>query len=347
MSHHPKANGMPKDEMRAVAIDRFIGPEMLSVRSVGVPEPKPNQILIRVESAGLGVWDIAECQGFMARMQGIEPDFPWVLGSEGAGKVVAVGDKVSEFRNGDSVYGLNWGTNPKRGFFAEYTALDAEWASPIPSGLPTEQAGALIIDGATGLRGLDEILGLKPDEKLMVFGASGGIGHMAVQLAVRMGARVFAVASGEDGVTLARRLGAEEAVEGHHGDVLAAAREFAPDGFDAALITAGGEAADRALTAMRDGGRVAYPNGLQPPPRARSTVRLLGYNDGGYWKKLDRGLIHKLNKLIDAGPFEVHLGKKFSLDQVVDAHQALGSHYLGRLALLPGTGPAQEPTSGA
>jgi NADPH:quinone reductase len=192
-----------------------------------------------------------------------------------------------------------------------------------------------MIDGATGLRGLDEILGLKPDEKLMVFGAGGGIGHMAVQLAVRMGARVFAVASGEDGVTLAQRLGAEAAVEGHHGDIAASAREFAPSGLDAALITAGGEAADRALTAMRDGGRVAFPNGLQQPLKARSTVRLLGYNEGGYWKKLDRGLIGKLNKLIEAGPFEVHLGNTFPLDQVADAHRALGSHYLGRLALLP------------
>src|ERR1700722_772422 len=216
--------------MRAVAINRFGAPETLSVRTVPLPEPEPNQILMRVESAGVGVWDIAECQGFIAQMLGIEPKFPWILGSEGAGRIVAVGEKVSGFRNGDLVYGLAWGTNPKAGFFAEYTALDAEWASPIPSSLDAEQAGALIIDGATALRGLDEILGLKPGEKLMVFGASGGIGHLAIQLAVRMGAHVFAIASGEDGVTLARRLGAEASVEGHHGDVVASAREFAPAG---------------------------------------------------------------------------------------------------------------------
>ncbi|MDA4114872.1 MAG: NADP-dependent oxidoreductase [Thaumarchaeota archaeon] len=334
--------------MRAVAIDRFVGPEILSVSIVPVPEPKPSQILIRVESAGLGIWDVAECQGIIARMQGINPDFPWVLGSEGAGKVVAVGDQVSEFRRGDSVYGLNWGTNPKRGFFAEYTALDAAWASPIPSNLSTEQAGALMIDGATGLRGLDEILGLKQGEKLMVFGASGGIGHLAVQLATRMGAHVFAIASGEDGVALAQRLGAEGAVEGHHGDIVASAREFAPEGFDAALFTAGGDAADRALTTMRDGGRAATPGGPQVALKVPSTVRLLSYNDREYWKKgLDLELIGKLNELVDAGPFEVHLGKTFPLDQVVDAHQALSSHYLGRLALLPGTMPAQESASGA
>jgi NADPH2:quinone reductase len=94
-----------------------------------------------------------------------------------------VGEKVGDFRNGDLVYGLNWGTNPKAGFYVEYTTLNVEWASSIPSRIPVEQAGALGIDGVTALRGLDEILGLGPDEKLMVFGASGGIGHLAIQLA--------------------------------------------------------------------------------------------------------------------------------------------------------------------
>ena len=126
------------------------------------------------------------------------------------------------------------------------------------------------VDAITALRGLDDTLGLKPGESLMIFGASGGIGHLAVQLAKRMGARVLAVASGDDGVALARRLGADAVVDGHKDDVAAAAREFAPDGLDAALLTAGGEAAEKALTALREGGRVAYPNGVEPEPQARS-----------------------------------------------------------------------------
>ena len=93
----------------------------------------------------------------------------------------------------------------------------------------------------------------------MVFGASGGVGHVAVQIAKRMGARVLAVASGADGLALVRRLGADAVVNGREDDVRAAAHAFAPDGLDAALITAGGAAADQALAAMRDGGRVAYP----------------------------------------------------------------------------------------
>lgn len=252
------------NEMRAVAIDGFGGPEVLSVRSFPVPQVEPNQVLIRVESAGIGIWDLAGLRGMIAQRDGVKPIFPWVLGSEGAGTVAAIGDKVSGFQEGDLAYGATWATNPKRGFFAEYTALEAARASPIPSNLTTEQAGALMIDGMTGFLELDEVLALKPGEKLMVFGAGGGIGHLAVQLATRMGAHVFAVASGEDGVALALRLGAEGAVEGHHGDIVGAARRFAPDGFDAALITAHGDAADRALTTMREGGRVTSPGGPGP-----------------------------------------------------------------------------------
>src|SRR5262249_28915320 len=154
------------------------------------------------------------------------------------------------------------------------------------------------------LTGLDDVLGLKRGEALMIFGAGGGIGHLAVQLAKRMGARVLAVASGDDGVALAQRVGADVAVNGRKDDVAAAGRGFAPGGLDAALMTAGGEAADRALEAMREGGRVAHPNGVEPVPKVRSGVHLSSY-DGAVNPKA----IEKLNRLIEAGPFEVHVAR--------------------------------------
>ena len=119
-------------------------------------------------------------QGMIAKAFGIsEPKFPWILGSEGAGKIVAVGEKVIRFRVGDPVYGHICAKNPKVGFYAEYTAVDATNVWPIPSTITTGKAGALLIDGAAALRGLDDTLGLKKDEKLMLFGASGGVGHFA------------------------------------------------------------------------------------------------------------------------------------------------------------------------
>ena len=322
-------------------MDGFGGPETLTLRTLPLPEIGPDQLLVRVESAGVGKWDAFERAGMFAQLYGGEPQFPYVLGSEGAGTVVAVGEHVTRFHAGDPVYGLIGARIPKDGFYAEYAAIDGVQAWPIPTQLTPKQAGALPIDAGTALRGLRDILGLKQGETLLIFGASGGIGHMALQLALRLGARVLAVASGEDGVALAQRLGADAVVEGHTRDVRVAASEFAPHGLDTALVTAGGDAAERALGAMRNGGRVAYPNGV-PKPTVRADVSVTSYN-----AMYDAELMEHLNRLIETGPFEVHLARTFPLSRAVEAHHALNTHNLGRLALQPiGEARSQAVRSG-
>jgi NADPH:quinone reductase-like Zn-dependent oxidoreductase len=316
--------------MQAAAIDAFGGgPESITPHTLPVPEVGPDEILIRVESAGVGVWDPFEAEGGFAEMTGTKPRFPYVLGSDGAGTVVAVGRNVDGFAKGDRVYGMVL-ANRKGGFYAQYACIKAKDASHIPDGLSVEQAGAFPFDAISALRGLDDTLGLNQGESVMIFGASGGIGHLAIQLAKRMGARVFAVASGDDGVELARRLGADAAVDGHTGDVLATARRFAPDGIDAALVTAGGDAADRALGALRSGARVAHPNGVEPVPKAGAGIRVESYDGDPSPEAIDR-----LNELVERGPFEVHVAETFPLDRAAEAHRRLGEHYVGKLALRP------------
>jgi NADPH2:quinone reductase len=315
--------------MRAAAIDRFGGIETITLQTLPVPEVGPDEVLIRVESAGVGAWDPFEREGGFAQEFGVEPKFPYVLGSDGAGTVATVGEHVSRFKVGDRVYALEL-ANPKGGFYAEYAAVKADNVSRIPDKLTVEQAGAMPSDALTALQGLEEVLGLKPGESLMIFGAGGGIGHLAVQLARHMGARVLAVASGEDGVALAQRLGADVVINGRKDDVAAAARQFATGGLDAALCTAGGATADRALTAVRDGGRVAHPNGVMPEPKARPGVRVQSYD-----VMPSPQMFEKLNRLIESGPFEVHVARTFPLDRAAEAHHALDDHYLGKLALLP------------
>jgi NADPH:quinone reductase-like Zn-dependent oxidoreductase len=314
--------------MHAAAIDAFGGP--ITPHKLPVPRPGPDEILIRVESAGVGVWDPFERDGGFAQMFGTEAKFPYVLGSDGAGTVADVGERVRNFKAGDRVYAISL-ANPKGGFYAQYVAVKAENAAPIPNNLSVEQAGVLPVDAVTALCGLDDALQLKAGESLMIFGASGGIGHLAVQLARRMGARVFAIASGADGVALVKRLGADAVVDGHGDDVAAAARRFAPDGLDAALLTAGGKEAERALEAVRDGGRVAYPNGVEPQPKARPGIRVKNY-DGTPTPQS----IAKVNRLVEKGPFEVHVARTFPLDRAAEAHRALDEHFLGKLALRPG-----------
>jgi len=315
--------------MRAAALDRFGGVENIHLTQLPVPEPGPDEVLLRIESAGVGVWDPYEREGEFAKMFGTKPNFPYVLGSDGAGTVAAVGAQVHRFREGDHAYAMAL-ANPKGGFYAEYAVVKADYVSPIPKKLSVEQAGVMPSDALTALRGLDEILKLKKGESLMVFGAGGGIGHLALQLAKRIGARVFAVASGDDGVALAKRLGADAVTNGRKDDVEAAARTFAPSGLDAALVTAGGEATDRALRAMKKDGRVAYPNGVMPAPKAPSGVKVESYDVEPGPQQLER-----LNRLIESGPFEVHVARTFPLDNAADAHRELDKHYLGKLALRP------------
>src|ERR1700726_942171 len=286
--------------MRAAAINRFGGIEEIKLQMLPVPEIEPDEVLIRIESAGVGVWDAFEREGGFAKMFGVEPKFPYVLGSDGAGTVSAVGEQANRFKEGNRVYAAAL-INPKGGFYAQYIALKSANVSHIPGKLTIEEAGVMPSDAMTALRGLDDMLSLKEGETLMIFGASGGIGHLAVQLAKRMGARVFAVASGDDGVALAKRLGADVVVNGRKDAGAAAARAYAHAGLDAALMTAGGEAADRALVAMREGGRVAYPHGVNPEPKVRPGVRLNSYD-----VVIERAAIDKLNRLIEAGPFEAH-----------------------------------------
>lgn len=301
---------------------------MIRPHTIPVPDIGPDEILIKVESAGVGVWDRLEREGEFAKMFGGEPKFPYVLGSDGAGTVVDIGSSVKRIKKGDRVYAYAF-MNPKGGFYAEYAVVKAVNASPIPGKLTIKQAGALPVDAITALRGLDEVLRVKKGESVLILGAGGGVGHLAVQLAKRMGARVLAVASGDDGVKLARRLGADMVVEGHRDDVAVAAKEFAPAGLDAVLLTTGGPTASQVLEAVRDGGRVAYPNGVQPVP-ARPGVRIESY-DG----IPTPALMKKLNRLIEKEPFEVHVARTFTLDQAAEAHRALKGHFLGKLAIRP------------
>src|SRR5688572_12754826 len=141
--------------MRAVALDRFGGPETLKVQTLPVPEIGTDEILIHVEAAGVGAWDPFEREGGFVEVLGREAKFPYVLGTDGAGTVAAVGGKVKEFKEGDRVYAAELG-NPKGGFYAEYAVVKADNASLIPGNLKMDQAAVLASDGFTALKGLED-----------------------------------------------------------------------------------------------------------------------------------------------------------------------------------------------
>src|SRR5688572_31618864 len=125
--------------MKAAAIDRFGGPDVLRLHSLTVPAPKPNEVLIELDTAGIGVWDPSVREGELE----LGPrSFPLVLGNDGAGTVAAIGKNVKRFHVGDRVYAYSL----EGGFYAEYIALKEDNVAPIPPGLKADEAGALGAD---------------------------------------------------------------------------------------------------------------------------------------------------------------------------------------------------------
>lgn len=311
--------------MRAAAIDRFGGPEVLTIHSLPVPRPDPDEVLIALHTAGVGGWDADMRGGWWPEGR---PKFPLVLGTDGAGKVAAVGSRVRRLQVGDKVYAYSF-NNPKGGFYAEYVAVPAANVAPVPETLDLKRAGAIATTGLTALQGIDDALRTRAGEALIIHGASGGVGTLAVQFAKAHGTRVLATASGEDGVKLVRRLGADVAVDGHAENLADAARAFAPDGADALLAFVGGEALTDLLGALRKGGRVAYPNGVEPKPRKRSGIEVIAYDAVPGVREFRR-----LNRAVKTAALKVPITAVYKLEEARKAHERLAAgHTLGKIVL--------------
>ena len=311
--------------MRAAAIDRAGGPEVITLHTLPVPKPQADEVLIAVNTAGVAIWDA----GLRRHPQSIKHSaFPLVLGTDGAGIVAAVGAKVQGFKVGEQVYSYSW-DNPHGGFYAEYVAVPAERVGPVPKGLSLRQAGAIATTGLTAIQGIDDALHLKSGQTLIIYGASGGVGNLALQFAKLRGVRVLATASGEDGLAFVMKLGADAAVDGRHGDIAAAIYAFAPAGVEAVLALAGGDTLERCIDGLRPGGHVAFPYGVEPEPKARAGVAIIRYNAIPGVKEFER-----LNQAIEAAKLEVPIEAEFPLAEAAKAQERVeAGHILGKIVL--------------
>jgi NADPH:quinone reductase-like Zn-dependent oxidoreductase len=311
--------------MRAAAIDRFGSPSVLKIHPLPVPTPGPNEILIALYSAGVGIWDTEMRQGWWP--QG-KPRFPVILGTDGAGIVAAKGSRVRRFATGDRVWAYEF-INPKGGFYSEFVAVDARHAGPIPRNLDLLHAGASAVTGLTAFQGVHDHLRVRPGESVLVFGASGAVGSLAVQFAKHQGGRVIGMARGRDAAALLRKLGADVAIDAASHDAVGQLRAAAPEGVDAVLALAGGDTLEASLGLVRPGGRVVYPNGVEPAPRHRRQLRLKSYDAKGGPRQLA-----SLKQAAEKTGLKVPLGGVYPLDQAAQAHERLEEgHVLGRIAL--------------
>jgi NADPH2:quinone reductase len=313
--------------MKAAVLYKFGGLDELMVGDVPIPSIEDNDVLIKVEYAGVGQWDVFEREGGYDEMLGLNSKFPIILGSEGSGVIYAKGKNVDNFVIGDKVYATGF-LNPKGGFYAEFVAIDSKYVSIIPESITLQEASVISGAGLTALRGLEDVLGINKNDSILILGASGGIGHLAVQFALNIGARVFAVASGEDGVAMVRKLGVEVVVDGHREDVMFAASKFEPTGFDTALFTTGGKLANSLVQCIRTGGHIAYPNGIYPIPESRTDISLTGYNG-----EPEPKILQRINNLISTSKIKAYIDEVFLLEDAYKAHLTLNNHYLGKLCL--------------
>jgi NADPH:quinone reductase len=293
-----------------------------------VPRPGPREVLIAIAAAGIGSWDASIRDGSWRRPG--RPRFPLVPGVDGSGVVVARGARVRRIHVGDRVYAYEFG-NRHGGFYAEFAAVHADHVGRVPMRLDLRDAGAAAATGLTALQGIDT-LELRPRQTVLIFGASGAVGTMAVQFAVRRGAHVIATASGAAAARLVRRLGAHRVIDARRTASVEQLRTFAPDGLDGVLALAGGPELERCLDFVRPRGRVAHPNGIEPVPMERPTFRIRAFDAVANPREFDKLSRHLANSRI-----RVPVAASYPLGKAAQAHRRLDrEHAAGRMVLRVG-----------
>jgi enoyl reductase len=300
---------------RAVVFDEYGGPEVLHMAELPDPEPGPGQVRLRVRAAGVQPADTKLRSGAWRSRAPVA--FPGRLGNEVAGIVDAVGPDVTGFAPGDEVLG------PASGAYADAVVTEAGQLARRPAALSWSEAGALSASGQTASTVLED-LAVGPGETLLVNAAAGGVGLMAVQIAVARGVRVIGTAR-EANHDFLRELGA---VPVTYGPGLAdRVRAAAPEGVDAALDAAGGDALEVSLELAGKPDRVGTI--VDMAAAARLGVRALGTRRSGT-------RLAELVALAAAGELRVFVWKEFPLDRAADAHrESEGRHLRGKIVLVP------------
>jgi len=308
--------------MRAISQDVLGGPEVLKDVELPRPEPRTNEVLIRVRAAGVNPtdWKHRATGGFLG-----EP--PFVLGWDVSGVVEAVGIGVTRFQPGDEVFGMlsyPYG----HGSHAEYVTGPARWFAHKPASIDHTQAGALPLVSLTAWQALVEYADVQPGQRVLIHAAAGGVGHVAVQIARARGAHVIGTASAGKHDFL-RGIGVDEAIDYRETDFTEAAKDV-----DVVLDTIGGDTSLRSLRVLRAGGTVVsiLPTG---PKDFHEEAERLGVRARRMLVDASHSGMKAIAELVDAGKLRPAIAGTFPLAGAAEAH-ALGDtgRTTGKLVLL-------------
>lgn len=240
--------------MKALVIKQFGDPDTFQETDLPIPAVLPNHVLIRVAATSVNPVDCKIRQGVVGD---IAPNFPAVLHGDVAGTIEAVGAGVDHFKIGDEVYACAGGVKGSGGALAEYMLADANLLAHKPESLTMAEAAALPLVSITAWEGLIDRAQIQPGQKVLVYGATGGVGHIGVQLAKWAGATVYALVSSDEKAAIACRLGADVTINYHQQPV----EEFVAEhtdgqGFDVVFDTVGDDNLQNAFKAAKLNGTI-------------------------------------------------------------------------------------------
>jgi NADPH:quinone reductase-like Zn-dependent oxidoreductase len=323
--------------MKAITQDRYGGPEVLELSDIDQPIPDGDQVLVRVQAAGLhrGDWHVMTGLPYLIRVVvptlGLrKPKVP-VRGMDVAGTVEAVGPNVTRFQPGEEVFG--WAD----GAFAEYAAAPQDQLAPKPASLGFEQAAAVPTSGFAALQGLRDSGEVQPGQQVLIIGAAGAVGLFAVQLAKTFGAQVTGVASTTQ-LELVWSVGADEVIDYTRDDVTDGTRRW-----DLILDTAGHRSLSqlrRALTPkgtlviVGSEGRGRWLGGFDRSLRAPLLARLVGQRLRMLASKPGQQDLQTLRELLEAGKLTPVIDRNYPLGDVPEAmRQMVEGHTRGKLVI--------------
>jgi NADPH:quinone reductase-like Zn-dependent oxidoreductase len=291
--------------MKSIRIHAYGDADTMKFEDAPVPECGASDLLVRVVAAGVNPIDWKIRSGAMA--QGIQRHFPLPLGWVAAGTVVATGDAVTGFKSGDEV--CCYAEFARGGCYAEYVAVDASQVALKPRTMSFAQAAALPMSGQAAWAALIETARIQAGMRVLVHGAAGALGSVAVQLAREAGATVIGTASGA-GLALVAGLGAQQVIDYRHEHFEALVKDV-----DVVLDTLGGATQEASWSTLRPGGLLVATAVPPPPGRAEAA----GVHSAFVFTRPDGRVLAKLVGRADAGRLQVFVGEEFAL---ADAHHA-------------------------
>jgi NADPH:quinone reductase-like Zn-dependent oxidoreductase len=299
--------------MRAVLLSETGGPEVLRIEELPTPEPADGQVLIRVRAASINPID-------WKFRRGISPkDLPAVLGNDVSGTIER--SRADGFAEGEDVFGF-----APSGGYAEFAVSPAAAIAKKPASVSHDQAAAIPVAGLTAWQALFDRGGLQSGQTLLVAGAAGGVGHLAVQFGKHAGARVIGTGSARNR-EFVLSLGAEQYVDYASEDVA----EVVSDA-DVVFDTVGGETTKTLVPAVREGGAIVGIAGA--PPEAEAAER--GARAELLIMSPSAEQLAKIAELVASGEVKVQIAGTFSLSQVAQAHElSEAGHTRGKLILEP------------